>query len=41
MEYALDCARLAHERGIRNVFVTNGYESPEAVQAMAGSAACR
>ncbi len=36
MEFALDCARLAHERGIRNVFVTNGYESPEAVEAMTG-----
>jgi len=36
MEFALDCARLAHERGIRNVFVTNGYQTPEAVEAMAG-----
>jgi pyruvate formate lyase activating enzyme len=36
MEYALDCARLAGTRGIRNVFVTNGFESPEAVEAMAG-----
>jgi len=36
MEYALDCAALAHEQGIRNVFVTNGFESPEAVEAMTG-----
>jgi len=36
MEYALDCAALAHERGIRNVFVTNGFQSPEAVEAMVG-----
>ncbi len=35
MEYAYDCARLAHERGIKNVFVSNGYTSPEAVRAMA------
>jgi len=36
MEYALDCARLAREHGMRNVFVTNGFESPEAVEAMRG-----
>jgi pyruvate formate lyase activating enzyme len=36
MEYALDCAALAHERGVRNVFVTNGFESPEAIEAMTG-----
>ncbi len=36
MEYALDCARLAQREGIRNVFVTNGYQSPEAVEAMTG-----
>ena len=36
MEYALDCAALAREQGIGNVFVTNGFQSPEAVQAMAG-----
>ena len=28
-EYAYDCARLAHERGILNVFVTNGFINPE------------
>jgi pyruvate formate lyase activating enzyme len=32
MEYALDCARLARERGIKNVFVSNGYTSPEGVE---------
>ncbi len=36
MEYALDCAGLARERGLRNVFVTNGYQTPEAVEGMAG-----
>ncbi len=36
MEYALDCAELAQQEGVRNVFVTNGYETPEAVEAMAG-----
>jgi pyruvate formate lyase activating enzyme len=34
-EFAYDCARLAHERGIKNVFVSNGYTSPEAVKAIA------
>ncbi|MGD2174922.1 MAG: AmmeMemoRadiSam system radical SAM enzyme [Candidatus Brocadiaceae bacterium] len=36
MEYALDCAELARERGIKNVFVTNGFQTPEAVEAMSG-----
>jgi len=36
MEFALDTARLAHERGIANVFVTNGFQTPEAVGAMTG-----
>ncbi len=36
MEYALDCAELAHERGLGNCFVTNGYQTPEAIEAMAG-----
>ncbi len=30
-EYALDTARLAHEAGLKNVFVTNGYMSSEAL----------
>ncbi len=34
-EFAYDCARLAHERGIKNVFVSNGYTGPEAVEAIA------
>ncbi len=33
-EFAYDCSRLAHERGIKNVFVSNGYSSPEAVKAI-------
>lgn len=36
MEFALDCARLAHDHGLSNVFVTNGYQTPEAVKAMTG-----
>lgn len=31
-EFAYDTARIAHERGIRNVFVTNGYMTPEALE---------
>jgi pyruvate formate lyase activating enzyme len=34
-EFAYDCARLAHEKGIKNVFVSNGYTSPEAAEAIA------
>jgi pyruvate formate lyase activating enzyme len=34
-EFAYDCARLAHERGIKNIFVSNGYTSPEAVKLIA------
>jgi len=34
-EFAYDIARLAHERGIGNVFVTNGYMSRQAVDAIA------
>ncbi len=30
-EYALDTARLAREAGVANVFVTNGYMTPEAL----------
>jgi len=33
-EYALDTAKLAHKQGIRNVFVTNGYITPEALHAI-------
>jgi pyruvate formate lyase activating enzyme len=31
-EFAYDCARLAHERGIKNVFVSNGYTGAEAAR---------
>lgn len=34
-EFAYDCARLAHERGIKNVFVSNGYTSPDATRMIA------
>ena len=30
-EFAYDTAKIAHERDIRNVFVTNGYMTPEAI----------
>jgi pyruvate formate lyase activating enzyme len=32
MEYAYDTAKLAHEKGLFNTFVTNGYMTPEAVK---------
>ncbi len=35
-EYAYDCMRLAHEAGLKNVFVTNGYESADCVEACTG-----
>lgn len=35
MEFAYDCARLAHDRGIKNVFVSNGYTGPEAARKFA------
>jgi pyruvate formate lyase activating enzyme len=31
-EYAYDTAKLANKKGIKNVFVTNGYETEEALQ---------
>ncbi|MDH4232025.1 MAG: AmmeMemoRadiSam system radical SAM enzyme, partial [Nitrospirota bacterium] len=34
-EFAYDCARLAHEKGIKNVFVSNGYTGREAVKLIA------
>ena len=30
-EYALDTAEIAHSHGLRNIFITNGYETPEAI----------
>ncbi len=35
-EYALDCAREARKLGLRNVFVSNGYMTPELLDLMAG-----
>ena len=35
LEYALDTARLAREAGLRNLFVTDGYATPEAVELLA------
>ncbi|TAN44896.1 MAG: AmmeMemoRadiSam system radical SAM enzyme [Nitrospirae bacterium] len=34
-EFAYDCARLAHERGMKNIFVSNGYTSAEATKMIA------
>jgi pyruvate formate lyase activating enzyme len=31
-EYAYDCAKIAREKGLKNVFVTNGYMSKEALE---------
>jgi pyruvate formate lyase activating enzyme len=35
LEFAYDCAKLAREKGIKNVFVSNGYTSPEATRLIA------
>lgn len=35
-EYAFDCARMAKAEGIRNIFVTNGYQTPDTIDKMAG-----
>lgn len=34
-EFAYDCARLARERGLKNIFVSNGYMTPEAAELLA------
>jgi pyruvate formate lyase activating enzyme len=34
-EYAYDCAVLAHQQGLGNVFVSNGYTTPEALEHIA------
>ena len=34
-EFAYDCAQLAHTKGIRNVFVSNGYTGPDATRLVA------
>jgi pyruvate formate lyase activating enzyme len=31
-EYAYDTARIAHDKGIKNLFITNGYQTPEAIE---------
>jgi pyruvate formate lyase activating enzyme len=35
LEFAVDTARLARSRGVRNVFVSNGFMTPESVEAIA------
>ena len=35
-EYAEDCAKAARNAGLKNCFVTNGYQTPETIEAMAG-----
>jgi len=34
-EFAYDCAKLAKEKGIKNVFVSNGFMTPESARAIA------
>ncbi|MDD5194377.1 MAG: AmmeMemoRadiSam system radical SAM enzyme [Candidatus Omnitrophica bacterium] len=34
-EFAYECSKLAKEKGLRNIFVTNGYMSSQAIQAIA------
>ena len=34
-EFAYDCSVLAHERGLKNVFVSNGYMAPEVTRHLA------
>ncbi|MDD2464905.1 MAG: AmmeMemoRadiSam system radical SAM enzyme [Desulfobulbus sp.] len=34
-EFAYDCCRLARKRGIKNIFVSNGYMTPEVVRHLA------
>ncbi|TAL23133.1 MAG: AmmeMemoRadiSam system radical SAM enzyme [Nitrospirae bacterium] len=35
LEFAYDCARLAREKGIKNVFVSNGFMTPESARMIA------
>ncbi|HEY5628402.1 MAG TPA: AmmeMemoRadiSam system radical SAM enzyme [Candidatus Limnocylindrales bacterium] len=35
LEYTLDVGRLAHEAGLRNLFITDGYATPEAIALLA------
>ena len=32
LEYVLDTAQAAHQRGIKNVYISNGFESEESIQ---------
>ena len=34
-EYAYDCAKLAHQKGLGNIFVSNGYMSGETLESLA------
>jgi pyruvate formate lyase activating enzyme len=34
-EYAFDIAKIAHDRGLKNIFVTNGYMTEESLETMA------
>ena len=36
IDYAIDIAKLVKPHGIRTVFVTNGYETPESIDLLAG-----
>ncbi len=36
-EFAEDCCELAHEQGIRNCFVSNGFLTPKAIEQLAGT----
>lgn len=36
LEYALDTGKLAHEAGLENLFVTNGFMTPETIDALTG-----
>ncbi|AFC99733.1 putative Pyruvate-formate lyase-activating enzyme [Methanocella conradii HZ254] len=36
VEYAHDCAVKCHEKGVKTVYVTNGYPTPEHLEAMKG-----
>jgi pyruvate formate lyase activating enzyme len=35
-EFAYDTGLLAHEAGLKNIFVTNGYQTPQTVEKMSG-----
>ncbi len=34
-EYTYDCAKLAHEKGLKNIYVTSGYETRKAIDTIA------